>query len=370
MSKVMSVFSIRRVRKLVARFLMLACAVMLSKGALAACSGGPVSIVLPMASKIAVARDLPVGALLTSWVPANGIEWSCSTGQYQANGARITIGQFSTASGQTASDANGTYTVWNTNVPGIGIVVAMRFYVGSLGDCASGGAGWSTWRTPPGGWSGAVCPSANFAYTATYTSQVSVALVKTGAMAVGGTISGTVAQAAPVNITVSNTLTAQAASFVLSGTTIVPMTCTTPDVNVPMGTFKTTDFSSVGSLSPGSAAPVNLQFLNCPSVNTSSGGAAGTGQINAVKYYIQPTTTVATNVGGLTTGTGAATGVGIQLFTSAGTVFPLGATQTLSGYSSAGGGSYTVPLTARYYRTGTVTAGTANATMTLYVSYQ
>jgi major type 1 subunit fimbrin (pilin) len=39
--------------------------------------------------------------------------------------------------------------------------------------------------------------------------------------------------------------------------------------------------------------------------------------------------------------------------------------QTSSGYHSAAGGNYTVPLTACYYHMGAVTAGPANSTMTL-----
>ncbi|WP_213296949.1 fimbrial protein [Paraburkholderia sacchari] len=146
------------------------------------------------------------------------------------------------------------------------------------------------------------------------------------------------------------------------------MTCTTPDVNVPMGTFKTADFPAIGSLSPGQAAPVNIQLLNCPGGAAVSGTQAG--QIHSIQYRIDPTAgTLATNVAALT-GTPSATGVGIQLFTASGGVFPLSTLQTLSGYNSATGGNYTIPLTARYYRTGPVTAGPADTAMTLTISYQ
>ncbi len=195
--------------------------------------------------------------------------------------------------------------------------------------------------------------------------QVSVALIKTGnAITAGGTVSGTVAQIAPV---ADVTLPGQADSYVITPVTIVPLTCTTPDVNIPMGTFKTTDFPSVGSLSPNPAG-FAIQLLNCPGGTAVSGTQSG--QIHSIQYRIDPTSgTVVTNVAALT-GSPSATGVGIELFNSSGAVFPLATATTLSGYNSTSGGSYSIPMTARYYRTGTVTAGPANSTMTLTVSYQ
>ncbi|NLP61776.1 type 1 fimbrial protein [Paraburkholderia sacchari] len=146
------------------------------------------------------------------------------------------------------------------------------------------------------------------------------------------------------------------------------MSCTTPNVNVPMGTFKTTDFPTVGSLSPGAAAPVNIQLVNCPA-GTADPNSQG-GQIHSVQYSITPSAgTVATNVAALS-GSPSATGVGIQLFDPSGAVLPLSTPQTVSGYDGTVGGNYTIPLTARYYRTGTVTAGPANTTMTVTLSYQ
>ncbi|EPV3840253.1 fimbrial protein [Morganella morganii] len=70
-----------------------------------------------------------------------------------------------------------------------------------------------------------------------------------------------------------------------------------------------------------------------------------------------------------TTGeTGTATGVGIQLLYDSqpltlGTDVPVG--------SSSAGGSFSVPLQARYYQTGnTITTGKANAVLTFTMTYQ
>ena len=44
---------------------------------------------------------------------------------------------------------------------------------------------------------------------------------------------------------------------------------------------------------------------------------------------------------------------------------------TLGSYVTSTGGSYTIPLTAAYYQTGTaVTAGTANGVLTFTMTYQ
>ncbi|WP_415877847.1 hypothetical protein [Burkholderia cenocepacia] len=59
-----------------------------------------------------------------------------------------------------------------------------------------------------------------------------------------------------------------------------------------------------------------------------------------------------------------------MLFDAYGAVFPLPQNQRLKEFNSGVGGSYTVPLTARYCATGAVTAGQANSNMTLTVSYQ
>ncbi|HIE5945915.1 TPA: fimbrial protein [Burkholderia cepacia] len=142
---------------------------------------------------------------------------------------------------------------------------------------------------------------------------------------------------------------------------VVTSTCTTPDIDVAMGSFKTTDFPRAGSLSPGAGASVPIRLLNCP--------ALGAG--HTIQYRIDPTSgTVARNVAALTGGDSSAKGLGIQLFDAYGKVFPLSQNQQLSNFDSNAGGNYVIPLTARYYATGLVTAGPANSTMTLTVSYQ
>jgi major type 1 subunit fimbrin (pilin) len=353
-----------------ARLLLMACTMLVSGSVWADCTGGPATIMLTLPASVAVPRDAAVGTLLTSWVssPATTNYFNCAVPANLPSGVRNQNGSFTSSSGLTMSDGNGTYTVWNTNVPGVGIAVGTRFYVSSFGNCTGGGiTGWSSWSIPPVSWTGQVCTNSTYAYNADLGSQAVIALVKTGTVSVGGTISGVVAQSLPVYGSVTSNLMGQIVSFQMTPVTIVPMTCTTPDVNVPMGDFVPADFPTVGSLSPRPAA-FNVQLLNCPAGVAVSGTQAGI--IHSVAYRIDPSNgTISTNVAKLSGATPAG-GIGIQLFTSAGTVFPLSSQQTLSTFNGSSGGDYQIPFTARYIRTGTVTPGPANGTMTLTVSYQ
>lgn len=352
------------------RLIVLAWMMIGAGGAWAQCTGGPSTITLTLPSKVSVARDAPVGTLLTSWVssPATTNYFNCSVPvNTTAAGVRDQIGTFNSSTGTTISDANGSYTVYNTNVAGIGVAVGMRFYIGSIGTCSTGFTGWSSWGSAPATWFGQVCPYSPTAYQSSFGSQAVMALVKTGTVQTGGTVSGIVAQTAPVYGAQTNTLTGQAVSYQMTPVAIVPMTCNTPDVTVPMGNFVAADFPTVGSLSP---RPVgfNVSLLNCPAGVAVSGTQAGI--IHSVQYQIDPSNgTVLTNVAKLG-GTSPAGGVGIQLFTSSGAVFPLSTLQSLSAFNGTTGGDYLIPFTARYYRTGTVTPGPANGTMTLTVKYQ
>ncbi|GHD69952.1 hypothetical protein GCM10007350_37360 [Jeongeupia chitinilytica] len=125
-----------------------------------------------------------------------------------------------------------------------------------------------------------------------------------------------------------------------------------PTIN--LGTHKSTEMAAVGDVTtPAVAVPISLA---CP---------AG---IATVQYRIDPSYgTVATNVAKLD-GSGA-TGYGVQLLTSGGSVLNLGTNYTMSPFSGAG--NYTINLQARYYRSGTtVTPGAANTTMTVTATFQ
>lgn len=326
------------------------------------CKANYSSWTLNLPSSVAVARDLPNGSLLTNWVstPATTNYWTCTTSGGFGTGSDFwPAGIASTSpSGYTVTYNGISVSVYATNVAGVGIAMAGRVY--------ANGCGWWPWKDMPN--LGGQCNSNG---TVTNGGQLAVALVKIGNIA-PGTVSGMVSQAyssegAPIGHSTDNAA-AGIQSFSITPVSVTTLTCQTPNMNINMGTHGPMDMPGVGSLSPNPAS-FNLQFNNCPSGSLVSGTSAGL--LSSVQYRIDPgngTVSGFSNVAALS-GSPSAGGVGIQLFDSTGAVFPLGVNKALSGFNPGVAQSYSVPMTARYYRTGTVTPGPGNATMTLTVTY-
>ncbi|WP_321840401.1 fimbrial protein [Paraburkholderia bannensis] len=348
--------------RLIRHFLLASLLVFSSAGAwaTASCKANYSAFTLSLPATVAVARDLPNGSLLTAWVQTSQLTnyYTCTVTQSTATGvdfeaAGIVTG---TPTSYKVSYNGNSVSVYPTNVPGVGIALGGFVYMN--------GCGWTGFLDFT-----VLGYRCNASGVVSNGGQLVAALVKTGDIT-PATVSGLVVQAFSCeglgSAAVCNNLAAGVINFSITPVAITVMTCTTPDVSVPMGTFKTTDFPGVGALSPNPAG-FAIQLLNCPGGTAVSGTQAG--QIHSIQYRIDPTSgTLATNVAALS-GSPSATGVGIELFNSSGAVFPLSTNTTLSGYNSASGGSYSIPMTARYYRTGAITAGPANATMTLTVSY-
>ncbi|GAB3777751.1 hypothetical protein GCM10028796_57250 [Ramlibacter monticola] len=132
--------------------------------------------------------------------------------------------------------------------------------------------------------------------------------------------------------------------------------CTAANVSANLGTHQASAFTGIGSTT--AATSFNIRLTNCPTTGKSS-----------VMYQVDPITAVADPDQSVVTLNPAstATGVGVQLLDGSGTPFPLG-TPTSPGATSA---SYTIPLKARFYQTGTaVKGGAANAAMTFTITYQ
>ncbi len=129
-------------------------------------------------------------------------------------------------------------------------------------------------------------------------------------------------------------------------------TCTvsTRSVAIDLGAVAASSLTSVGSVSPTSGTQnVSLSCSNNPSViMTMSGARSGT----------------LPNVLALTSAS-TARGVGVQILRN-------NAALTIGSgvfVSSGAGATLTVPIAARYYRTGDIAAGTANASATLQFTY-
>ncbi|HTV87247.1 MAG TPA: fimbrial protein [Dyella sp.] len=132
---------------------------------------------------------------------------------------------------------------------------------------------------------------------------------------------------------------------------VVP-TCTvaTPSVTIPLGNIQATAMPSVGSFAGSGTQNVSLNCTDNPAVTMSLTGTPVSGYSDVLA---------------LTSAPGVAQGVGAQLLYN-------GTPLTINGSVSLGtaGSTLTVPISARYYRTGNLTAGSANAIGTLNFTYQ
>ncbi len=147
--------------------------------------------------------------------------------------------------------------------------------------------------------------------------------------------------------------------MVLGGNLVATVSsCATPSFTVPLGTHLASEFTRAGATT--TAVSFNINLNNCPK------GMAG------VHYRIDPTTSVVNAAQAVVAldANALATGVGVQLLNGAGSPFALSTDTTFSGYSSGTGGTYAIPLQARYYQTGTsVGPGPASTSMTFTMTY-
>lgn len=175
----------------------------------------------------------------------------------------------------------------------------------------------------------------------------------------------------------------------IGGLQIVSQTCTTPDLTVPMGSYRSGEFTGPGSATAWKRFEIRLE--NCPAfygasasaTNSHTGGSgwqfSGATQSNQIGYILSGTTRMigapSQGIVALSParrGGTAAGGVGLQLGRPDGAphgfdaVYPSGIDP-----QSEPGASYAIPLAARYVQTDTVvTPGEANGAIVFTVDYQ
>jgi type 1 fimbria pilin len=246
--------------------------------------------------------------------------------------------------------------VYPTGVPGIGYRIHYQVAPGTCGT-----AMWPTncWFNNPG--SGGVA-----AHT------LAISFIKTGPIS-RGTLSGLFGSADFRDTVVSPPSTAYLQYSWLGKSIIEPPapTCAvnTSSINqsVALGSYRTTDFANVGSMTP--AKDFAIQF-NC------SGGDAGT--VRDIYLTLTDSTVPSnrTNILNLTPSS-TTSGLGVRIERSGGTPVSFGADsaaignpgQWLAGTVAQGTSTYSVPLRARFIRTGSVRPGSANAIATFTVAY-
>ncbi len=326
--------------------------------AAASCSSTAQTFTVSMPSSITVPRDAAVGTVLTTWVSTSATNnyFNCQTNGGGATGTGFEPLSL-TKAGMNVTSPHGSYTVWNTNVPGVGIAIGVRVYVNQCGwqGFADLGVPSSFFPSP---WVGQACSGTGNSLT--NGGQAEMALVKTGPIT-AGTVNGGVLFEAAAAVSQGGGYTMQTGrkSFSLTQTVINVAACTTPNVTVDMGSVKQSAFTGVGSTTPAVAFKVGVNA--CP---------AG---LNSIQYQFIPVNAVLDSTNGVLalSSDSTASGIGLQLKDSSGKALKYNSQYTLTSYSSATGGTYTIPLTANYYQTSaSVTPGSANAVLTFTMTYQ
>lgn len=336
-----------------------------STGAWAAsCSGSASTITLTPPAAIAIPRDAAVGTLLTSWIQSTAASnWYTCTGDSGTDAAGVAFEPLSqTSSGLTISSGGVNYTVFNTSVAGVGIAVG----VSGIGNC--GTSKFQDLGTPvnlivtklPSPWVAAsscvVTGSMNVG------GQAQIAFVKTGPITPGTASGGVLFEAAAVvgpKNTGATLVSGMRKSFKVNPISFTVGSCTIPDIPVSMGSYKASTFT--GPNSSSNPISFNVAVNNCP---------AG---FNAIQYsFAAPSGVLNATAGVIALSSDSkATGVGLQLKDNSGNALKYDTNYTLSSYNKSTSGSYTIPLKAAYYQTGTaVTAGSANGTLLITMTYQ
>nr|WP_314385199.1 fimbrial protein [Pseudomonas brenneri] len=323
-----------------------------------------------LGGNLTVGRDVPMGAEIyrQTFTSSANFTISCSAGIYNIETRRslpITPLPLSSWAGTPYGGH-----VYQSGVPGIGVAI------------------WNAGNPLPFSLSSTNCGGGTNVCNVNITGTLAfdISFIKIGDVS-PGTIQGSSLPTMTQSRVSSNNLEVQRVNF--SGSmNIVSRTCSTPDVNVPMGSHMLNEFSGPNTFTPWKDYSIALN--NCPAFNgyyqttgprwNSDGTASNldSRKNNVLQVRLDPTRTpLNASLGILSLNPSApgsdpaATGVGVQVADSAGTPLRL-ATLRASGITTRAleGASYSIPLKARYIQTASsITAGPANATATFTINY-
>lgn len=323
-----------------------------------------------LGGNLTVGRDVPLGAEIYRQTFTSAVNYTiaCSAGIYNIE-TRRSLPVTPLALSSWAGTPYGGH-VYQTGVPGIGVAI---WFAGTPLPSSSNVANCG------GGTSGC-----NLNITGALSFDMS--FIKIGNVS-PGTIQGSSLPTMTQSRVSSNNLAVQRVNF--SGSiNIVSRTCSTPDVNVPMGSHMLSEFSGPNTFTQWKDFSIALN--NCPAFNgyyqASGPRWASDGTVsnldsrknNVLQVRLDPTRTpLNASLGILSLNPSApgddpaATGVGVQVADSHATPMPL-STLRASGITTRAeeGASYSIPLKARYLQTeSSITAGPANATATFTINY-
>ncbi|WP_241613803.1 fimbrial protein [Rosenbergiella epipactidis] len=311
------------------------------------CTSGATTTVTP--SNITVQRDLAVGSVIGSVTSSTVSAFNCTNSSptltYQQFGAKGYGTYLTTLSGQR---------IYSTNIAGIGYGITVT----TVNNCSGASYPVDGSNNVDGNQNNRIACSVNGLFgNQPIQGQIKVTYYKTAATTGSGTVNGmTVASFILRNnqSTWQNPETlVNASSF---NVTTLACSVTNTAITVPMGTVEKRSFSGVGTW-PGDT---NTKSFNIPlSCNLGT----------KVNLQIDGSAQNANNgVLNLNSGTGSASGVGIQLLYNdqplvLGTSFLVGTTTT--------SGTYNINLKSRYYQTSnTITTGSANSSATFTLTYR
>jgi len=323
-----------------------------------------------LGGNLTVGRDVPLGAEIyrQTFTPVSGLVVGCTAGLYNIETKRSLSSTPLPLANWTGTPYPGK--IYETGVKGIGVAIwygPNAMPTSGFGTNCGGGTSFCNWNVSS-------------------TLVFDLSFIKIGDVS-PGTIQGALLPTMVQSFISSNTVEIEQVNF--SGSmNIVSRTCSTPDVNVPMGSHMLSEFSGPNTFTQWKDFPITLN--NCPAFNgyyQSTGPRwASDGTVsnldsrknNVLQVRLDPTRTpLNASLGILSLNPSApgddpaAMGVGVQVADSAGTPLPL-ATLRASGITTRAeeGASYSIPLKARYIQTQTnITAGPANATATFTINY-
>lgn len=183
-----------------------------------------------------------------------------------------------------------------------------------------------------------------------------IELIKTGPISSGHLATGIWANVSIIPVADAPWITTSLTATGTNNITVLACSLSSTSINVPLGDVSSTKFTAIASTTGDKGFNVGLSCDKDAKINVSLAGT-------------QNADTSDTSVLALTNAgqTGTATGVGVQLLYG-GT--PLKINNNIPLKTSAGG-QETLPFTARYYQTQTaVSAGLANSSATLNITYQ
>ncbi|GGD46641.1 hypothetical protein GCM10007235_18210 [Pseudoxanthomonas indica] len=327
---------------------------------------GVQSETVSLAANAAAARDVPVGSAISDWnysVQQTYRTCTSTAGATQVIGVAFgTSGLVATAGITFQSDSGVSIPVYDTGLAGVGVAIESR------GWTCSSWSGWEGAKTYQGsyllfpsgsGLYGCIWSSTN-AHTLAVAGQIGIRLIKTGTVSPGKVkLGNSIVAYSVIDGNVDWGADNTRRWFNSTEVTISASSCATPSVSVNLGEHRSNAFPEVGSRT--SPVKFDLKINDCPA-----------GMSNIRYGFNFPSGTGYTPTDGLfgLKADATAKGIKVKLMTDKGDTVQLDKWYTLSDYNRATGGSYVVPLSAAYERTGDVTAGSADAELTIAMNYQ